>query len=233
VHRTSLGGKKVFTFTVKPDVGYLQVATQSVANAEGFTPNDAQAAVASLEALNSSTMTIYVSKSGHRIVGAEVKTPTDDIALSYGHFDSSAVTAEPQTKLVWQSFAPYQYQLEAQAAANLTSAAKDKLRQDNLQQLHTYLASYFNQNGYYPTAASLNDANWVVANLNLPDIELLRDPLAPGLQLSSEPKANLFAYQVQPASGKGACDNTPARLCAHYKLTATLSDGKPYSVQDP
>jgi hypothetical protein len=192
-----------------------------------------QAATANLDELKSSTMTLYVAKSGHKVIGAQVSTPTGNLSLHYSHFTSSSVAAEPQTRLLWQSFAPYQYQLEAEVMKALPDGDVDKIRQGNLRQLHDFLALYFNQNDNYPSLSSLNDPNWVMSNLGLRDIELLRDPLGTSLQLANAPKPGTIAYQALPASGKGACDNTPAHQCVHYKLTATLSDGKQYSVQDP
>ena len=233
VEHGRLDGAKVLIYSAKPDVGYLKIATQSAGNSEGFKPDDMQAAVGALDSLNGAALKLYVSAGKHAIVGVDVIGGSDPRQVRYNVLDKTAIGVEPQTKLNWQSFSVYHYQLEAGAAATMPAADQDKLRQENLQKLHGYLANYFAQNGNYPSLASLNNPSWAFQNLVVSDLEVLRDPLSPSLQLSNAPKAGAFAYQPVPASGKGLCDDSPAKACVHYKLTATLSNGQPFVVQDP
>ncbi len=140
---------------------------------------------------------------------------------------------EPQTKLTWSDFSLKQWQLESQLAAQQPAAQTDAQRKSQLDELHQHLAAFFVQSNAYPSVAELNNQSWVAAHLGGVAPETFRDPLATSLQLADAPKANMFAYQPVTAEGKAGCDDSLVNGCAHYTLSAILSNGQRYSVSDP
>jgi hypothetical protein len=235
VKKTTVDGKSVLAYPVTVNVDFLKLLTVSSATLEGFSASDVQGAVNSLSSLKGADVTIDVSTSSHKFVELSVtngnKTTTTD--YTYG---TSAVIDEPETKLIWQDFAPVQVQIEQQVAAHQTGTSLDTIRKANLSQLHLYLASYFSQNGSYPTYANLDDQGWVATNLPGIDPDVFRDPLGVSAALATAPKADVYAYQPLTASGK-SCDNNAAaavsQLCSDYLLTAMLSTKIAYVVQNP
>lgn len=232
VVKTKIGDTKVLVYDVKPNVGYLKIANQSAALSAGLTATDIQDAVNGLDKLNGSTMKLYVSTADHQLVRTDITKNNQTTTTLYRYDSGQSLPEEPQTKLSWANFANYQFQIEAQTVAKQPPAKLDAARKTQLNSLHKYLALYFQQNGSYPSLANINDQAWVAGNLGGLDPDSLRDPLAVNLTLLPTPKAAVFAYLPLPAGGKGACDNTDANQCAHYKLIATLSNNQQYIVQD-
>ncbi|MDB5170331.1 MAG: hypothetical protein JWO35_25 [Candidatus Saccharibacteria bacterium] len=233
VTQTKIGDTKVFVFAAQPNVSYLKIANQSAAFSAGLTPADIQDAVNALDNLKGATMKLYIAKSNHQLVRTEITKDNRTVSTTYSYDSNLALPTEPQTKLGWPDFASYQFQIEAQAATKQPAAQLDSTRKAQLDSLHSYLATYFAQNESYPSLANVNDQAWVAGNLNGIDPDVMRDPLASSLTLLAAPKAAVLAYQPLPPSGKGACDNTVANPCVHYKLIATLSNNQQYIVQDP
>jgi hypothetical protein len=233
VTRASLSGVKVFAYSITPNLNYLQIFNQSVATSEGFQPGDIQAAINALVALKGAKMTFYISVDSHRLQDITIVQGAQRTTTVYSNYNNVSLPNEPPTQLNWQAFAAVQLQMETQAAAHQSNADRDAARKADLAQLHGYLAISFTQNALYPTLADLDDQTWVANNLTGIDPDVFHDPQGATLMLANAPKAGSFAYQPLPASGKGTCDDTALNPCLHYKLTATLSNGQQYVVQDP
>ncbi len=233
VSSKTLGGSKVFVYAVKLNIAYLKIASQSAATSNKFTVADLQAAMSALDSLKGASATFYVSAKTHQLQQIDLLKDGRRTVLVYDHYNSAVLPDEPQTKLAWNDFARLQWQMEAQAAAQQPASARDSVRKDHLDALHSYLASYFTQNTAYPSQAQLNNQTWATANLAGLDPELLRDPEALNLQLADTPKAGSFAYQPVSLAGKPGCDASGTNVCAHYTLTALLSNGQRLTIQDP
>lgn len=233
VTKTKINDAGVLVFSVKPDIGYLKIVNQSAALSAGLAATDIQDAVNSLDNLKGASMKMYISSSEHQLMKLEITKDNKTITTNYSYDNSSSLPQEPQTKLSWPNFATYQFQVESQASSKLPATQLDAARKSQLNDLHKYLTAYYKQNQSYPTLANLNDQAWISGNLSGLDPDGLRDPLAANLMLLSAPKPGVFAYLPLPATGTGACTDTDANPCAHYKLIATLSNNQQYIVQDP
>ncbi|MDL2341917.1 MAG: hypothetical protein QFB87_02485 [Patescibacteria group bacterium] len=109
--------------------------------------------------------------------------------------------------------------------------AIDSKRRVDIQSLQVQLESYFSDNDKYPTLAQLNDAKWRKTNLPNLDPTALMDPEATAAVLASTPASKVYAYQPTTSAGQ-ACTNVGAASCAHYTLSATLSNGQLFTKKD-
>jgi hypothetical protein len=127
VEKTTKGNSKVLVFHIKPNVGFIKVANQSLAASMGFTPDDVQSAVDALDSLKGSSWKLYVDRDSHRIIGVDV-TEKDGATVSfiYNSKPAGEMPNEPQTKVTWPYFAPYQKQLLDAAAVKTPAAAPAK-----------------------------------------------------------------------------------------------------------
>lgn len=105
--------------------------------------------------------------------------------------------------------------------------AKDSKRKSDILSLTTQMEAYFSENGYYPSLANINSSSWRKTNFKSLDENSLQDPDGTSKTLVKAPAANVYAYKVTTTSG-ASCEND-SKNCAKYTLTATLSDGTPYS----
>lgn len=230
VTKEQLNGQAVLRYPLKMKVGYLKIAMQTIANNEGFGPDEVAAASNALDNLKQSDAALYVSKGGHKIVRfAYVKngqTTTYDYQWGTGPQGS-----EPQTHLQWKDFASRQWQLEAAVASKQSASQLDATRKSHLTAIQQALEGYFSVNSFYPSAANLNDQTWVGKNLPLLDVENFRDPLGNTPVLLPTTKVGSVSYQALPASGTGACDNLTS-ICAHYQLVTVLSNNQPLVLHD-
>jgi hypothetical protein len=115
ISKTSLGGEKVLAYPVDIDTSYLKIVNQSAASSEGLSPEDIQAAIDALGELKGAKTTIYVSTSDHTFARLDATRGDQTVTKTYSHYNDVTLPDEPQTKLLWQTFAPFQAQLEAQA----------------------------------------------------------------------------------------------------------------------
>jgi hypothetical protein len=233
VTHTQVGGIKAVVYAVKLNADSLKVINQSAAVSEGFSPSDVEAATTAISNLKNASTTFYVSSKTHRFLQVVITQNGQTTTMSYSNYDQVTLPNEPVTQLGWTGFAPDQYQLETQAASHQTGAQRDAEREAQFSQLHSALATYFSQNGSYPTFANLNDQSWIATNLPGLDPEVFRDPQGSSLALATAATVNSFSYQPQPDGGVGVCDDSPNNLCTHYKLITILSTNQPYIVQDP
>lgn len=233
VERRTLGDKPVFVYSMKLNVGYLKLLNQSAAGNQGIAPDALRAAASSLDAYKDATVKMYVARDSQRFIRAEVTKNGRTLTVVYRNYNQAQLANEPQTKLEWATFAPFQYQMETLAAARQSPAARDAERKQVLASLHDALAVYFAQNESYPMLAEMNDQKWVAANLTGADPAWFRDPQGVNLQLTALPKAGNYSYQALSADGKTLCDGSAANPCSHYRLTAVFSNNQPYVVQDP
>jgi hypothetical protein len=259
VKHISLNGKKDTLFTAKLSNGYLQVANQSVASSEGFTPADVQRAIDALDVYKNASALLYVN-SAHQLVRLTLQTTNQTVTYDYSNFTTNSLPAMPSTKLTWAPFAPTQLQMEAQVSASQTAPVRDIARQAALSTIQTALNRYFSQTGLYPSLANLNDQAWLAANMPGFDPDTTRDPQATVLTLlASAPKATTtatttinpktkvktvttvaaaatYGYIYQPLTSSGkACANEAAtptdQQCASYTLTAQLSTGTAFTLK--
>lgn len=105
-----------------------------------------------------------------------------------------------------------------------TDVSADAERESDIKTLHGQIESFYAQNGFYPSLAHINNAEWRANNMKILDTEALIDPNGEAATLALEPAANVYAYTPGPEQ----CDNDNT-FCATYSLTATLSDGQTYT----
>ncbi|MDL2363191.1 MAG: hypothetical protein QFB86_02295 [Patescibacteria group bacterium] len=226
-----INDKKVVMYPVRVSVSELKIVNQSLATAMNLTSSDVQDAIAALDRLKGADVRIFVSPKNHSIARLEVekngKTETTDYSPKF------TASAEPQTKLTWQTFAPQQFAMSAQVAAKLPADAVDTIRKKQFDTLHAQFKNYFTQTGSYPALSNINDPAWTAANLPGFDPDTFRDPTATNQVVLATPKPSSFAYQVVSDNPKVTCNNTAEIPCVHYKLTTVLSTKQPYTVQDP
>jgi hypothetical protein len=126
VEKTNKGNYKVLAFHIQPNIGFLKVANQSLAASMGFTPNDTQSAVDALDQLKGSAWTVYIDRGSHQILELDI-TKSDGKTIVYQYVATNKeMPNEPQTKVTWQYFAPYQKQLLDQAAVKVQPLAPAK-----------------------------------------------------------------------------------------------------------
>ena len=254
VHTVSLHGKKALLFSGKFDADYAKIANQSVATSEGFSILDIQRVVDSLTIYKDGTSSLYIDAGTRTPVQLELKTKAGQTATySFSNLGHVSLPSQPSSNIDWPEFAATQLQVEAQTSALQTAAERDAMRQANLTTIQASLTQYFAKNNLYPSLANLNNESWIAANLPSFDPDTTRDPdastlallaTAPAKPVAPNPKAKvaltatpIFGYIYQPVTAAGkACANettTPAdQQCAKFSLTATLSTGKSYSVNN-
>jgi len=120
------GKLKVMVFHITPNIGFLKVANQSLAASMGFTPDDVQSAVDALDVYKGSSWTVQIDRKAHRIVELDITLANQKtVTYQYG-VDTKEMPNEPQTKVTWAYFAPYQKQLLEEAAGKTTPASPTK-----------------------------------------------------------------------------------------------------------
>ncbi len=107
------------------------------------------------------------------------------------------------------------------------SKATDAQRQTDINTIDSHVESYNAQYAKYPTLTNMNDSSWVTANMPGLDPQVLIAPNSSSSKFTDTLAQNAFDYQATSATD-GSCDNV-AVDCTHFKLTAVLSYGQPYS----
>jgi hypothetical protein len=120
------GKLKVMIFHITPNIGFLKVANQSLAASMGFTPDDVQSAVDALDVYKGSIWTVQIDRKTHRIVELDITLANQKtVTYQYG-VDTKEMPNEPQTKVTWAYFAPYQKQLLDEAAGKTAPSTPTK-----------------------------------------------------------------------------------------------------------
>jgi hypothetical protein len=120
------GKLKVMVFHITPNIGFLKVANQSLAASMGFTPDDVQSAVDALDVYKGSIWTVQIDRKTHRIVELDITLANQKtVTYQYG-VDTKEMPNEPQTKVTWAYFAPYQKQLLDEAAGKTAPSTPTK-----------------------------------------------------------------------------------------------------------
>ncbi len=228
VTASTINGEKVLVYRTTVDANYLKVANQSAAASLGIPPSAVADASQQLDRFNGKVVQFFISASDHRLVRLNGDGYRADFSPT-----SDAPPNEPATKLTWADFASYQWKMASQAVQHSSGASLDAARRLKLTQLHRALASYFAQNGVYPTFTQLNDPVWSGRNLPGLDADSLRDPLADTITLATAPKTNVLAYIPVSVLNRLDCDATSLNPCVHYRLVATLSTKQQATVTDP
>jgi hypothetical protein len=185
-------------------------------------------------------LTIWVDKATKHVAQIGYDTPSQQAAKDGTKssfrmsFDYKPVSIDKPANAtpVMDVFAKLQTQLGS-SGLDLTSLftgvngkAEDNTRQANIGALQTQLEVFYQNNGYYPSLADMNNATWLKANMKELDPAILQDPVGSSSPLAGAPAPNVYAYQPADAAGKSCeADHT---TCAAYKLTATLTDGTAY-----
>jgi hypothetical protein len=189
-------------------------------------------------------LTVWIDTASKRIVKLSGHTTAQDeqkdhmkgeveVTLSYGGVTvTKPDNAKPLLSFAseLQSTSGNVVPFDLLGAFTAPDKAKDTERQTDIKAMHGQIEAYYAQNGFYPTLANLNDANWRSTNLKGLDDEALKDPEGTAKVLAATPAAKIYSYQVSRAGG-GTCDNKKNE-CAQYTLTATLSDGTTFTKQN-
>lgn len=105
--------------------------------------------------------------------------------------------------------------------SGIQAKSRNAQRQSDIKNLQTALEGYFQDKGYYPTRANLNDSTWLEANLKGLDTEALVDPSNPNSKtLAGAAAAKQYAYVVTDSDGN-SCEGADSTSCAKYTLIAT------------
>jgi len=120
VTKEDVDGKKMFVYPIKLDTSYLKISSQSVAVTMGFDPTEIQAATDAMGQLKGATVTIYINASDHTFAKIKIVKDGKTKTIDYSKHNSATVPDEPQTKLLWQNFAPVQTEIDS--LTNLTKA---------------------------------------------------------------------------------------------------------------
>lgn len=108
--------------------------------------------------------------------------------------------------------------------SGIQQKARNNTRQGNIGAIQTQLEGFFQDHGYYPSLADMNqtaDPTWLKDNLKSLDQSALVDPSNKDHSqvLVSAPAAKSYSYEVTTADGASCeADDT---TCAQYTLTAT------------
>lgn len=110
--------------------------------------------------------------------------------------------------------------------SGIQAKGRNGQRASDVKSVQTQLEAFYQDNGYYPTLAHLNDPSWRNTNMKSLESESVKDPSSTcgnpetaTTCIVAAPAAKSYAYAVLDASGNScaAAEDT----CAKYTLTAT------------
>lgn len=106
--------------------------------------------------------------------------------------------------------------------SGIQQKARNSKRQSDVAAIQTQLEAFYQQSGYYPSRADMNNGTWLAANLKSLDQNALIDPsnATQSKTLVATPTAKSYSYEVTDASD-ASCESTDTN-CAKYTLTATF-----------
>ncbi|HSX47351.1 MAG TPA: hypothetical protein VLF63_01110 [Patescibacteria group bacterium] len=188
----------------------------------------------------STQINVWVDKATKHISQIAYNNPqgTMQVSLSYKNVNISAPTdATPvlsfigslENSIKASGIDPNQLFSSGLGQSQSTNS-DDAKRQTNMKSLQTQLEAFFSEQGYYPSRADMNNSSWLDTHLASLDRSVLQDPQGTSKTLASLPAAKVIAYQPTTSSGV-SCENNDS-MCAKYKLTATLSDGSKYTLNE-
>ncbi|HVX57082.1 MAG TPA: type II secretion system protein [Candidatus Saccharimonadales bacterium] len=105
--------------------------------------------------------------------------------------------------------------------SGIQAKERNSKRSEDIANIQQQLEFFFQNNGYYPSLADMNNPAWLTKNLKHLDKSWLTDPSNPSKseKLVSKPTAKWYAYKVTDSSGK-SCESNDTN-CDLYVLTAT------------
>lgn len=105
--------------------------------------------------------------------------------------------------------------------SGIQSKARNSKRSSDISTIQTQLEAFFQNSGYYPSLADMNNATWLSTNMKSLDTGALVDPsnATQSKTLLAAPAAKSYSYNVKDASD-ASCETTDTN-CAKYTLTAT------------
>lgn len=106
--------------------------------------------------------------------------------------------------------------------SGIQQKARNSKRSADVKSLQTQIEAFYQDKGYYPSRADMNNDSWVTTNMKSLDKNAMVDPKNPtqSNDFVAAPAANSYAYAVlNSADGSCEADDT---TCAKYTLTATF-----------
>lgn len=119
VTREKINNNKMIIYPIKLDASYLKIANQSSAASQGIDPTEIQLASDNLDQLKGANVTLYINAGDHTFSQIKIVKAGQTKTVSYSHYNNLSLPDEPQTKLMWQNFAPVQAQINS--LVNLTN----------------------------------------------------------------------------------------------------------------
>lgn len=105
--------------------------------------------------------------------------------------------------------------------SGIQAKARNSKRSSDVATIQTQLEAFFQNSGYYPSLADMNDSSWLSQNMKSLDTGALVDPsnATQSKTLVGSPAAKSYSYSVKDSAG-ASCETTDTN-CAQYTLTAT------------
>lgn len=106
--------------------------------------------------------------------------------------------------------------------SGIQAKARNSKRSSDIATIQTQLEAFFQNNGYYPSLADMNNANWLSTNMKSLDTGALIDPSNPDHSktlVDSKTPSKQYGYYVRDGNGN-SCESDDTQ-CSTYTLTAT------------
>lgn len=105
--------------------------------------------------------------------------------------------------------------------SGIQAKARNSKRSSDVATIQTQLEAFFQNSGYYPSLADMNNATWLSTNMKSLDTGALVDPsnATQSKTLVATPTAKSYSYAPKDSSD-ASCETTDTN-CAKYTLTAT------------
>lgn len=114
--------------------------------------------------------------------------------------------------------------------SGIQAKARNSKRSSDVSTIQTQLEAFFQNSGYYPSRANMNDTAWLKTNMKSLDTQALVDPSAANTTdcvkthdscFAGAPAAKTYAYVPEDSSGSSANCEADDTTCSQYTLTAT------------
>jgi hypothetical protein len=237
IKQTISGGQTILEYPIVLNTTALKTWNQRVITSMGLSAKDIQSSLASLGTQQFVDGTIYINKVSGQLIRLDLIQSGKTTTTLFMNRNNQALPAQPTTYLTWSKFAPYQNQIEQQAALAQSDASLDSERKADLIELNHYIQAYYATTSFYPTSADLNNQVWVSLNMQGINPDVFKDPQGVNLLLSASPTPHSYAYTPVGPNQAANCNDGPVGAktsidCESYKLTAILSNGKQYTLDN-
>ncbi|PIZ61957.1 hypothetical protein COY17_03330 [Candidatus Saccharibacteria bacterium CG_4_10_14_0_2_um_filter_52_9] len=106
--------------------------------------------------------------------------------------------------------------------SGIQQKARNSKRQADMNSVQTQLEAYFQNSGYYPSRADMNDGTWLSTNMKSLDQNALVDPSNATQSKTLLAAAAAKSYAYAPLNSSDASCEADDTTCAKYTLTATF-----------